>query len=330
VLAADRVPPLTGHTGLTSWELDPWLALGLGVIAVGYLWGVAVLVRRGDRWPAGRTLAFVGLGLGSIGVATMSALGVYDDTLFWMHMVQHMVLQMVAPVFLALGAPVTLALRTLPRRPRGWLLAAIHSRVAKVLAFPPVGAAAFVTAPFALYFTGWYPATLTNPALHELQHAVFVLVGAMFMWPLIGVDPIPNRAPYLLRILTTFLVLPGHAILGITIMQSKTLIAGSYYASLGRSWGPTLAGDQNIGGGILWASGDLVGLLFLAVLIAQWMRADSREALRIDRALDRAERSVDGDENLDQLAAYNAMLGRLAERDAVLEAQELLRRGRPD
>src|SRR3954452_21015361 len=239
-------------------------------------------------------------------------------------MVQHMILQMVAPVFLALGAPITLSLRTLPRGQRQTLLRAIHSRFAQALAFPPVGAALFVAAPFALYFTGWYEATLTNNALHELQHVLFVGVGCMFMWPLIGIDPIPNRAPYLLRILTTFLVLPAHAILGITIMQSTTIIAGSYYTGLARTWGPSLADDQNIGGGILWASGDLVGLLFLAVLVVQWMRADSRDAARIDRQLDRAARG--GAPGQDEFAAYNAMLARLAERDAVTEAEDVTRR----
>ncbi|MFL6239411.1 MAG: cytochrome c oxidase assembly protein [Actinomycetes bacterium] len=329
---ADLPPPLTGRTGFTEWQFDLWLAVGLCVVAALYLWGALRLARRGDRWPVSRTIAFVGLGLGSIGVATMSSLGVYDGTLFWMHMVQHMVLQMVAPVFLALGAPVTLALRTLHRRPRQWLLGAIHSWVGRVLAFPPVGMAAFVVAPFALYFTGWYQATLTHTGLHELQHLLFVAVGAMFMWPLLGIDPIPNRSPYLLRVLTTFLVLPAHAILGITIMQSKTLIAGSYYVGLGRTWGPSLADDQNIGGGILWASGDLVGLLFLAVLIAQWMRADTREAARIDRALDRAAATAVGTGNSGEgeLSAYNAMLTRLAEHDAVREAQDVLRRTGPN
>ena len=320
--AEDLPAPLTAHTGFTSWQLDLWLTVGLIAIAALYLYGVRRLQRRGDHWPLSRTLSFAGLGLGSIGVATMSSLGVYDDTIFWVHMVQHMILQMVAPVFLALGAPVTLALRTLPRQPRQWLLRAIHSRVGAVLAFPPVGAALFVATPFALYFTGWYPATLTHTWLHETQHFLFVMVGAMFMWPLIGVDPIPNRSPYLLRILTTFLVLPAHAILGITIMQSTTLIAGHYYVDLGRTWGPSLADDQNIGGGILWASGDLVGLLFLAVLITQWMRADRREAVRIDRALDRGGAG-------DELTAYNAMLARLAERETIREAQDVLRRSGP-
>lgn len=283
------MPPLTAARALRSWEFAPWLTVGLVVVAALYVWGVARLRARGDAWPLGRSLAFVVGGLGVIAYATMSWTGAYDDELFWVHMVQHMLLQMVAPVFLALGAPVTLALRTLGSGGRQALLTAIHSRVARVIAFPPVGAAAFAFVPFALYFTGWYEATLRHDGLHEAQHLLFVLVGCMFTWPLLGIDPIPQRAPYPWRLLTTFLVLPAHAILGITIMQSTSPIAADFYRELGRTWGPSLAQDQNIGGGILWASGDLLGLLFFAVLLVQWIRADAREAARIDRHLDRLE-----------------------------------------
>jgi cytochrome c oxidase assembly factor CtaG len=298
--------PLTAARGFTSWEFEPWVAAGLVLAAGLYLLGVRRLRLRGDHWPIGRTVSFVVLGLGTLGVATMSSLGVYDDTLFWMHMVQHMLLQMVAPVFLALGAPITLALRTGSPRVRGGLLTFLHSRVARVLAWPPVGAAVFACLPFVLYFTGWYEATLTHQWLHYLQHLLFIAAGCMFTWPLIGIDPIPNRASYPWRLMTAFLILPAHAILGITIMQGTTPIAANYYLGLGRTWGPTLAGDQNIGGGILWASGDLLGLLFFAVLFVQWVRAEDRETARVDRALDRVDNSLD---------AYNAMLARLAEHD---------------
>jgi cytochrome c oxidase assembly factor CtaG len=310
-------PPLTPSTGLSQWQFDPWLTVGLTVVAAFYLLGVVRLRRRGDSWPVGRTVAFVGLGLGTIGIATMSSLGVYDDTLFWIHMVQHMLLQMVAPVFLALGAPVTLALRAGRPRSRRLIMRAVHSRVAWILAFPPVGAAAFAATPFVLYFTGWYAATLDHAWLHDLQHILFVGVGCLFVWPLLGIDPMPRRSPYPLRLLMTFLILPAHAILGITVMQSKTIIAGSHYSALHRTWGPTLAGDQNIGGGILWAAGDLLGLLFFGVLLWQWSQADRREAIRIDRHLDRLdERAGTGEDPAEgSLAAYNAMLARLAERD---------------
>jgi putative membrane protein len=303
----DLPPPLTSSTAFTQWEFAPWLTLGLVAIAGLYLYGVVRLTRRGDHWPLARTISFVGLGLGCIAIATMSSLGAYDDTLFYVHMLQHMVLQMVAPVFLALGAPVTLALRATGPRTRRVITRCLHSRISQVLAFPPVGAAAFAATPFLLYFTGWYAATLNHDWLHQLQHVLFIGIGAMFVWPLLGIDPVPRRSPYPIRLMTTFLILPAHAILGITIMQSKTLLAGSYYRSLGRAWGPSLFHDQNIGGGILWAAGDLLGLLFFGVLLFQWSRADSREARRLDRHLDRDDRSLE---------EYNAMLARLAERDA--------------
>ena len=166
-----------------------------------YLWGVVRLHRRGDHWPVGRTLSFVGVGMGSATLATVSGLAVYDDTLLSVHMVQHMVLAMVVPLAMALGAPITLALRTLPRRPRRWLLAVLHSRVAKVLTFPPLTFTLFVLTPWALYFSGWYPATLHSDYLHEMTHFHMVLIGCLFFWPLMGIDPIPGRISYPARML---------------------------------------------------------------------------------------------------------------------------------
>ena len=99
---------------LTAWTPEPTVIAALVVAAGLYLWAARSLRRRGDRWPVGRDVAFVGGGLGLIALATIGWMGTYDDTLFWSHMAQHMVLSMVAPIFLALGAPVTLALRVLP------------------------------------------------------------------------------------------------------------------------------------------------------------------------------------------------------------------------
>src|SRR3990170_288183 len=150
------LPAFTLERALTDWSLDP-LAFVLVVWIVGlYLLGVGSLRRRGDRWPVGRTLVFVGVGMGTFAFATMSGMAAYDTTLLSVHMVQHLLLSMVVPLALALGAPVTLALRTLPSRPRRWLLAVLHSRVAKVLAFPPLAFALYVASPWALYFSGWY------------------------------------------------------------------------------------------------------------------------------------------------------------------------------
>src|SRR5205814_10701023 len=101
---------------LSQWGFEPLPALLVAVTAGLYLWGVRRLRRRGDRWPVGRTVAFVGLGMGCAVAATQSFLAVYDTTLLWVHMLQHMVLNMLVPIFMAPGAPITLALRALPGR----------------------------------------------------------------------------------------------------------------------------------------------------------------------------------------------------------------------
>ncbi len=287
------LPPLSPTTFLTQWELAP-LPLVVTVWSVGlYLLGVRVLARRGDRWPIGRTLSFVVLGMGSFYLATSSGFAAYDTTLVSAHMVQHMVLSMVVPLSLALGAPVTLALRTLPRPPRRWLLAVLHSRVAKVLSFPLLAFGLYVVSPWALYFSGWYDASLRSVFVHEMMHVHLVTVGALFFWPLMGIDPLPGRVGYPFRVLLTVLTLPFHAFLGVTIMGQQRLLGGDWYPALRDgpmgSWLPDAAEDQQLAGGILWATGDLVGLAFFAVLFTQWVRSSQREAVREDRRLDLLE-----------------------------------------
>ena len=285
------LPPFGPGSVLGQWSLDPLLFIGTMWVAALYLYGVWRLTRRGDSWPVGRTLAFVVGGLGSFILATQSGLATYDTTLLSVHMVQHMVLSMAVPLFLALGAPVTLLLRTLKGRPRAWLLAVLHSWVAKVLTFGPLTLVLFVLSPWALYFSGWYDATLHSVFLHELMHVHLVLVGALFYWPLVGIDPIPGRMIYPFRLLFIFLSLPFHAFLGVTIMGETRLIGGDWYPSLHQqmSWLPAPLDDQHLAGGILWGSGDLVGLVFFIVLFVQWVRSSMKEAAREDRRLDRLE-----------------------------------------
>ena len=282
------LPPFTAAAVITQSRVDPVLAVGLVLAGGLYLWGVRRLRLRGDSWSPGRTWAWLAGGLGTIAVATMSGLGAYDDTLFSVHMVQHMLLAMVAPVFLALGAPVTLALRVLPGGSRRALLGALHSRAVKVLTFPLVGWLLFVFNPFVLYFSPLYEASLRHAWVHEWMHLHFLLVGCLFFWPLVGLDPIPGRVAYPLRALLLFVALPFHAILGLSIMGSGQLIAGDYYEGLHLSWSDPHS-EQRVGGGLLWASGDLVGLLMLGSVVVQWTRASEREAEREDRRLDRLE-----------------------------------------
>ncbi len=286
------VPPFSPSAVFTEWGLPPVLFV-LVVWATGlYLYGVWRLRERGDNWPLGRSAAFVLAGMGSFLFATSSGVAAYDDTLLSVHMVQHMILTMVVPLFCALGAPVTLALRTLPRRSRGWLLAVLHSPVARVLSFAPLTFALYVVSPWALYFTGWYDATLRSDALHELMHVHLVVVGALFFTPILGVDPVPGRVSYPFRLLLLMLTLPFHAFLGVTIMGQSKLIGGDWYPSLHAAmpWLPDPYADQHLAGGILWGSGDLIGLLLFVVLFVQWVRSSAQEAKREDRRLDRLER----------------------------------------
>ena len=287
----DGLPELTPGALVTQSTAELLPLLLVLVPAAAYLYGVRRLRARGDAWPVGRTISFVVLGLGTIAIATMSGLAAYDESLFAVHMVQHMLLSMVATVFLALGAPITLALRTLPRRPRATVLAVLHSRVAKVVSFPLIPWALYVASPFALYFSGWYEATLEDRVLHELLHLHFLAVGALFFWPLLGIDPVPGRGGHPFRLLLVGTTLPFHAFLGVSIMSvepdGRGLLAPDHYLPLHGLAESVF--QQQLGGGLLWASGDVIGLLFLAVLITQWMRASEREASREDRRLDRAD-----------------------------------------
>ena len=264
------------------------IALGLLVSAALYGYGVWRLRQRGDHWPAGRTAAFVAGGLGSIAAVTVTGIEAYDTTLISVHMVQHMVLSMVGPIFLALGAPTTLALRVLSPRPRKILLAVLHSRYVRLLTFPLVAFGLFIANPFVLYFTGAYRQTLEHVWVHELVHVHFIVTGCLFFWPLLGLDPLPNRWPYPGRALLMVLSVPFHTVLGLTIMQSKELLGGDWYPNLGLSWLDPAA-DQVTAGGILWAGGEIVSVTMLGILVVQWVRQSEREAKRVDRALDRAE-----------------------------------------
>jgi len=288
---ADGLPDFDALSVFT--QARPQLLPLLLVLLPGaaYVVGVWRLTARGDRWPVGRTVSFLVGGLGTIALVTMSGIAAYDTSLFAVHMVQHMLLSMVATVFLALGAPVTLALRTLPQGPRGLLLRLLHSRFAEVMSFPLIPWVLFVASPFALYFSGWYAATLDSTVLHELLHVHFLLVGSLFFWPLLGVDPVPGRSGHPFRMLLVAATLPFHAFLGVAIMSvepdGRGLLAGEHYLPL-HGLAESVY-QQQLGGGLLWASGDIIGLMFLAVLLTQWMRASEREAVREDRRLDRLE-----------------------------------------
>ena len=281
-------PELTLQRAFTEWTIDPW-ALGFVLLLAGlYLFGARRARRSGTAWPAGRTVAFCGLGLGFFVIATMSWVGVYQPILFWVRAVQTILMLLAIPLFFALGRPLTLAIASLPRLgPR--VEAGIRSQSAKILTFPAITTMVVVIVPFLVYFTSWYEAGFHSVAVRELTYLALMLPGFVFFWTLLRVDPVPRAYPYLVALWVTGVEVVGDAVLGLAVIAYQGLIAGAYYHALARRWGPSLATDQVLGGGALWILGDIVGLPFLAAQLIQMIREDESEAAVIDAELDARE-----------------------------------------
>ena len=282
-------PELTVTRALTEWTLDPWMLALILLLGGAYLAGVG-RVRQGGTpettaWPVARPVWFCGLGLGFLIIATMSWVGVYQPVLFYARAVQTVLLVLVVPLFLALGRPVTLAAAVFPRA-GARLEAIIRSRPAKILTFPAITTLALVGVPFVMYFTSWYTAVFHSTTVRELTYLVLMVPGYVFFWTLLRVDPVPKAYPYAVSMWITGAEVIGDAFFGLAVIAYQGLIGGAYYHALARPWGPTLATDQVIGGGVLWILGDLVGLPFLAAQLIHLMREDESDAARIDAELD--------------------------------------------
>jgi len=310
-------PPPTWSRIFFSYEPDA-LMIGLLITAIAlYIKGVLVLTRRGDNWPVGRTVAFA-CGIGAIDFATSGGLGLYAHFAFSYHMVAHMILGMIAPIGIVLGAPITLALRTLPqgrnkeeRGVRGTLLAALHSKLAIFYTNPIVALAFFDGSLFALYFTNLFGSMMQSHAGHLFMNIHFILAGLLFFHVIIGIDPNPRRIPHLVRIVVVFAAMSIHAFFSVALMSSTTLIDKGYFASMKTPWLVDLLADQKIGGSIGWAMGEIPILLALVATFISWVKDDSREVKRIDRNTARAAAMGRPDE----LAYYNNYLQQLAQRD---------------
>lgn len=265
----------------------PAVALAVALAAGLYVLGVRRLGAKGRRWPTGRSSA-AGGALALIVFATQTGVDRYSTTLFTAHMVQHVLLGMVAPLLLALAAPVTLALQASGRSTQTTLLALLRSRPVAVLTHPVTGWALFGGTLLALYNTALFELSLRHEVVHVAVHAHLVVVGALFLWPLVGADPVRWRLPHGARLLAVLLAVPFHAFVGLAMLGADRPLADGFYAEAARDWGPSVIEDQRAAAGILWASGDLLGLVVAAVVFVSWVAADERAATRADRLLDAA------------------------------------------
>jgi putative copper resistance protein D len=317
-VAGIATPPPPNLWRLISLYDPDALMIGVLVTAVAlYIRGVIILTRRGDKWPVGRTVAFA-LGISAIDYATSGGLGVYAKFSFEYHMIAHMLLGMVAPIGIVLGAPITLALRTLPqgrtseeRGVRGTLIALLHSKPAAVFTNPVSALALFDGSLFVLYMTPLFGNLMQSHLGHLVMSVHFLLAGILFFHVIIGIDPNPRKVPHIVRIVILFAAMSIHAFFAIAVLSTTTLLDQGYFASLQTPWNLDLLADQRAGGSVAWAMGEIPILLALVATFIQWMRDDSRETKRIDR--NEARLAAMGEP--DELAQYNAYLSTLAEQD---------------
>lgn len=304
------MPPFTLGRGL-QFSGEPFFTIGCLLGLALYGWGVVRLRRRGDAWPWGRVVAFV-LGVLTVALVMCTKLNDYGMVMFSVHMVQHMVISMLSPILLLLGAPVTLTLRALPaagrgrRGPREWLVALLHSRYMRIITHPAFTIPLFIASLYALYFSPLFDFLMETKTGHIAMMVHFLAVGLVFFWPIMGVDPGPHRPGYVMRMLELFAGMPFHAFFGIALMMATQPMIGTYMhppASLGID----ALSDQTAAGGIAWAFSEIPSVVVLIALVYQWYRSDQRQAKRSDRTADR-----DGDK---ELAAYNAYLASLRARE---------------
>ncbi len=304
LLTGSPLPPVaTFERFFTMWNADLiWiLVCAFGIFF--YLAGVWRLQRRGDKWPAYRTVLWI-LGMLLLFYITNGGINVYERYLFSAHMLAHMTLGMLVPVFLVSGGPITLALRAIHKRQDGsrgareWIMLLVHSRVFTILAHPLVAAGLFAGSLWVFYYTPVFSWATTNHIGHEWMIVHFTLVGYLFVSSLIGIDPSPTRSPYPIRLIVLLATMAFHAFFGLALLSSTGLLLSNWYGAMG--WGTNALDDQHVGGGIAWSVGEIPTVALAVIVAIMWSRSDARESKRYDRKADR-----DGDL---ELGAYNEML----------------------
>lgn len=314
ILTGDPLPPKPDFSRFfTEWAIDPlWIAIA-GVTSIAYIVAFVDLRRRGDKWPVLRLISWL-VGMVFLVYVTSAGPRVYGEVQFSSHMIEHMLLVMVVPLPMVLGAPITMLMRATKARRDGsagvreWVLWLVHTPYLRFFAHPIVASVNFAGSLIVFYYSGIMYYALDTHIGHELMIAHFLGAGYLFAQALIGIDPGVKRPAYPLRLVMLLVTMAFHAFFGISIMSSSVLIAGDWFGNIGADWGYTAIEDQQLGGGIAWGIGEFP-TLFVAIMVAvQWAKSSDREAKRIDRREDRTDDA--------ELRAYNDMLASVAERDS--------------
>jgi putative copper resistance protein D len=305
VLAHGPVPvePPTAGSLLLGWTIEPLPTLGLAGAAGWWLWAVRRVdaVHPANPVPRRRTVAFLA-GIAALALALLSGIGRYDTALFSIHMVQHVLLMLVAAPLLALAAPITLILRlSSSATRRRWILPVLHSRIVRFIAHPVVAWILFAAMMWATHFSPLFNASLEDPLLHDFEHVLFLTGALLFWWPAVALDPAPWRMGHPARIAYLFTQMTQNTFLAVVILNA-TVVLYPHYATLVRPWGMAAIDDQRLAAGIMWIAGDAIFLTAIMAVIAGWMRAEARDEARADRRAD------------EELAMIRVRERRLAER----------------
>jgi putative copper resistance protein D len=313
ILTGEPLPPeLVASSFFTEWKIDlVWAVITIGAV-VFYLMGVARLHRRGDKWPWGRTASWIA-GMATLFYVTSGAINAYQEYLFSIHMIGHMILAMMVPVLLVPGAPITLLMRAVEARHDGsrgvreWALWAVHTKYAQFVAHPIIAAILFASSLVTFYYTPLFNWSTSEHIGHQWMVVHFVITGYLFAQALVGIDPGPTRLGYPIRLLMLIATMAFHAFFGLSLMDGSGLLLPDWYGAMGRTWGEAPLDDQHTGGAIAWGIGEMPTAALTLIVCVQWFRADRRESKRMDRASDRS-----GGQDIEE---YNQMLARLAARE---------------
>lgn len=295
-----------------GFHLDALFFTGCLIAGALYLAGAVRLARRGDAWPVLRTISWL-VGLGIVLWCTNAGIALYAQVSVGQHMLQHMTLTMLGPIFLVLGAPATLALRALrpavgnERGPREWLVWLLHSWITRLLTNPFYVFFVYVIGLYGLYFTPAFGWLMGSHVGHVLMQVHFIVSGYLFYWVIIGIDPRPKPLPYWGRLLLLLLAVSVHGFFAVALMLGTQPLASDWYGLVQPPWITDPLRDTLDGGQVAWGLSEIPSLIVLVVIAVQWARSDEREAKRVDRQADRDDDA--------KLKAYNQRLAHLAERD---------------
>jgi putative copper resistance protein D len=284
----------------------------IAFLALWYVRSAVRLYRRGDSWPVLRIACWL-VGLAILFWVTSGAPAVYGKVLFSAHMVAHMTLTMISPLFLVLAAPVTLALRSLPTRPDGsrgpreWILLILHSWWGRFITHPGVAAVNFAGSILVFYYTPFFGFALNEHIGHEFMNVHFLLTGYIFASVMIGIDPLPRKVPYPMRLVLLLATMAFHAFIGVAMTSAESLLQASWFGSTGRDWGLPAIDDQQIGGAIMWGIGEVPTVIMAVIVAVMWSQSDAKESKRLDRKADLNDEA--------ELKAWNRMYEQLAEDD---------------